>query len=102
MTTRGGRRCTATRGALAPAGLVDEVVGRLTERLSKVAVGDPRREDVRMGPLVSLDQRDEVERAVSKLADGADGAEVCVGTGGGVEPLGAVSGRSGFLEPSLL
>src|SRR5207237_8373842 len=98
-TTKAGQRCTAIRRALVPADLVDEVVGRLTERLSKVAVGDPRREDVRMGPLVSLDQRDEVERAVSKLADGA---EVAVGTGGGLGPLGAEGGRGAFLAPTVL
>jgi oxepin-CoA hydrolase/3-oxo-5,6-dehydrosuberyl-CoA semialdehyde dehydrogenase len=99
MTTKAGQRCTAIRRALVPAGLVDEVVGRLTERLAKVAVGDPRREDVRMGPLVSLDQRDEVERAVSKLADGA---EVAVDTAGGFEPLGADSYRGAFLAPTVL
>src|SRR5207244_5408389 len=44
-------------------------------------------------------QRDEVERAVSKLADGA---EVAVGTGGGLEPLGAEGGRGAFLAPTLL
>jgi oxepin-CoA hydrolase/3-oxo-5,6-dehydrosuberyl-CoA semialdehyde dehydrogenase len=72
MTTKAGQRCTAIRRALVPAGMVEAVVDRLTDRLASVAVGDPRREIVDMGPLVSRDQRDEVHRAVAKLADAAE------------------------------
>src|SRR5258705_384021 len=68
MTTKAGQRCTAIRRALVPAGLVDDVVSALADRLAKVVVGDPRREEVRMGPLVSLEQRGEVERAVATPA----------------------------------
>jgi oxepin-CoA hydrolase/3-oxo-5,6-dehydrosuberyl-CoA semialdehyde dehydrogenase len=100
MTTKAGQRCTAIRRALVPAGLVDEVVSALRDRLAKVVVGDPRQEEVRMGPLVSLDQRDEVERAVATLAAGA---EVAVGgPNGKFEPIGAEAGRGAFLAPTVL
>jgi oxepin-CoA hydrolase / 3-oxo-5,6-dehydrosuberyl-CoA semialdehyde dehydrogenase len=100
MTTKAGQRCTAIRRALVPAGLVDDVVGALADRLAKVVVGDPRREEVRMGPLVSLDQRGEVERAVTTLATGA---EIAVGgPSGKFEPLGADGDHGAFLPPTLL
>ncbi len=97
MTTKAGQRCTAIRRALVPAGHVDAVVEALTARLAKVTVGDPRNEEVRMGPLASLDQRDEVGRAVSKLSDGAE-----LVTEAKVEPLGADAERGAFLPPTLL
>jgi oxepin-CoA hydrolase/3-oxo-5,6-dehydrosuberyl-CoA semialdehyde dehydrogenase len=96
MTIKAGQRCTAIRRALVPAGLVDEVVTRLRDRLAGVAVGDPRRDGVDMGPLVSVEQRDEVARAVAKL--GAS-AEVVAGGAGGVP---GDAGRGAFLQPTLL
>src|SRR5205814_7877125 len=100
MTTKAGQRCTAIRRALVPSGLVDEVVAALADRLAKVVVGDPRREEVRMGPLVSLDQRGEVERAAATLAAGT---EVAVGgPDGNFEPLAAEAGRGASLAPTVL
>ncbi|MDQ1498114.1 MAG: oxepin-CoA hydrolase / 3-oxo-5,6-dehydrosuberyl-CoA semialdehyde dehydrogenase [Actinomycetota bacterium] len=100
MTTKAGQRCTAIRRALVPAGLVDDVVAALADRLAKVVIGDPRREEVRMGPLVSLEQRDEVERALSTLAEGA---EVAVGgPDGKFDPVGAEAGHGAFLAPTVL
>ncbi|MGH9038919.1 MAG: aldehyde dehydrogenase family protein, partial [Acidimicrobiia bacterium] len=57
MTTKAGQRCTAIRRALVPAAHVDAMVDALTARLAKVTIGDPRNEEVRMGPLTGLDQR---------------------------------------------
>ncbi len=100
MTTKAGQRCTAIRRALVPSGVIDDVVSALSDRLAKVVVGDPRREEVRMGPLVSLDQRGEVERAVGALAEGT---EVAIGgPDGKFEPLGAEGGRGAFLAPTVL
>jgi oxepin-CoA hydrolase/3-oxo-5,6-dehydrosuberyl-CoA semialdehyde dehydrogenase len=53
-----------------------------------------------MGPLVSVDQRGEVERAVATLAEGA---EVAIGgPDGKFEPLGAEGDRGAFLAPTVL
>ena len=54
--------------------MVDALRTRLTE---KVVVGDPRTEGVTMGPLASLEQRDEVLRQVGKLVDA--GGELVIG-----------------------
>ena len=97
MTTKAGQRCTAIRRALVPTGHVDAVVDALSARLARTTVGDPRNEEVRMGPLASLDQRDEVGRAVSKLTDGAE-----VVTDPKVEPVGADAERGAFFAPTVL
>src|SRR5205823_4001583 len=100
ITTKAGQRCTAIRRALVPGALVDDVVAALTDRLAKVVVGDPRREEVRMGPLVSLEQRGEVERAVARLAQGA---EIAVGgPAAKFEPLGGDADHGAFLAPTVL
>jgi oxepin-CoA hydrolase/3-oxo-5,6-dehydrosuberyl-CoA semialdehyde dehydrogenase len=100
MTTKAGQRCTAIRRALVPSGLVDDVVSALADRLAKTVVGDPRREEVRMGPLVSLDQRGEVERALSTLSSG--GEIVVGGPDEKFDPIGADADRGAFLAPTLL
>ncbi|MGH8136370.1 MAG: 3,4-dehydroadipyl-CoA semialdehyde dehydrogenase, partial [Steroidobacteraceae bacterium] len=60
MTVKAGQKCTAIRKALVPRGMTGEVVAALQAALAKTVVGDPRTEGVRMGPLASLAQREEV------------------------------------------
>jgi oxepin-CoA hydrolase/3-oxo-5,6-dehydrosuberyl-CoA semialdehyde dehydrogenase len=97
VTTKAGQRCTAIRRALVPEGLVGPVTDALLARLGKVVVGDPRLEDVRMGPLAGRDQRDQVS---SRLAELTAAGEVVTPTG--VEPRGADPDRGAFLPPTLL
>lgn len=97
MTTKAGQRCTAIRRALVPADRVEAVVDALAARLAGVVVGDPRRGEVRMGPLVSLDQRQEVRRAIAELASGTD-----LATEAKIDPLGASEESGGFVAPTLL
>ena len=49
----------AVYASLVPAGMVGEVIAALQAALQKIVVGDPRVEGVRMGPLVSQEQRRE-------------------------------------------
>ncbi len=91
MTAKAGQKCTAIRRAFVPREHVEPVVEALRAVLSQVVVGDPRDEATTMGALASLDQRDEVRRAVLAL-----GAEVVVG-----DPAFAL-GQGAFLEPLLL
>ena len=72
LTVKAGQKCTAIRRALVPLDHVDAVVEALRARLGKVVVGDPRSEGTTMGPLASLAQRDEVQRAVKALGGAAD------------------------------
>jgi oxepin-CoA hydrolase/3-oxo-5,6-dehydrosuberyl-CoA semialdehyde dehydrogenase len=67
------------RRAIVPAASVDAVVDAVRIRIAeRVVLGDPRAEGVTMGPLASLEQRDEVLRQVAKLE--AAGGEVVVGS----------------------
>ena len=70
MTSKAGQKCTAIRRAFVPRQRMPEVEEALRERLSGVAVGDPRDPQTRMGALVSTQQRDAVRTAVRRLAEG--------------------------------
>lgn len=87
MTAKAGQKCTAIRRALVPTTLLDDVVAAVSARLSTVVVGDPSAEGVTMGALASIEQRDEVLRAVRGLAKSSTivfgDPEASVGPAGG-------------------
>ncbi len=60
MTAKAGQKCTAIRRIIAPEGQVQNVITALSARLDKTVIGDPRAEGVRMGALVSADQKADV------------------------------------------
>jgi oxepin-CoA hydrolase / 3-oxo-5,6-dehydrosuberyl-CoA semialdehyde dehydrogenase len=99
MTTKAGQKCTAIRRALVPAELVDDVVEATSVRLSKIVVGNPDAEGVRMGALASLDQREEVLRSLKSLRDAAT---LVFGDPDLFTVEGADSARGAFLPPLLL
>ena len=99
MTVKAGQKCTAIRRAIVPAAAVDVVVEAVRAKLGEVVVGDPRRDDVRMGPLASTDQRDEVRKALDALRGDAS---VAVGAADGFDVVGADADRGAFLPPTLL
>ena len=81
LTTKAGQKCTAIRRAIVPEGLVEPLFDALRDKIAeRVVVGDPHAEGVTMGPLVSLEQRDEVLRAVAALE--AAGGRVVLGATG--------------------
>src|SRR5579859_957473 len=98
MTVKAGQKCTAIRKAIVPAARVGDVLEALRAALGKVVVGDPRIEQVRMGPVASLSQRREVCEQLGKLRQEA---EVVCGAGT-LEPLGADAERGAFIAPTLL
>ncbi|QJW55009.1 Bifunctional protein PaaZ [Serratia plymuthica] len=67
MTAKAGQKCTAIRRIIVPAKRVVEVQQALLQRLAGVTVGDPKLEQVRMGALVSREQRDDVQQKVEFL-----------------------------------
>ncbi|WP_295839921.1 phenylacetic acid degradation bifunctional protein PaaZ [uncultured Microbacterium sp.] len=98
MTTKAGQKCTAIRRAIVPAGTTDAVAQALRDKISeRVVIGDPRTAGVTMGPVVSLEQRDEVLRQVRALTDA--GGRFVVGST--EAPEGAPS-EGAFLQPMLL
>lgn len=72
MTVKAGQKCTAIRRTIVPSGLVEQVIAAIGERLGRITVGNPADDDVRMGPLASLAQRDEVTKAVEALRSSTD------------------------------
>ncbi len=99
MTAKAGQKCTAIRKAIVPAARAGEVVSALQGALSKIVVGDPRLESVRMGPLASLGQKREVLEQVRKLRSDA---ELVAGDVDRFEPAGADRERGAFVPPLLL
>ena len=99
MTVKAGQRCTAIRRALVPAERADAVAEAVRERLAAVAVGHPADPDVRMGPLVSLDQREEVRRSLKALLDAG---RLVHGDPETVRVIGADAERGAFMAPILL
>ena len=72
MTVKAGQKCTAIRRTIVPSTYADAVIKALGERLSKLPLGDPATEGVRMGPLVGKTQVGEVRQAVGMIAMGAE------------------------------
>lgn len=99
MTIKAGQRCTAIRRAIVPAAQVDEVLDALRSALGGVVIGDPRLEEVKMGPLVSLSQRSEV---LDRLTVLRSEAELIHGNPGSLEPRGSDVHRGAFVCPTLL
>jgi oxepin-CoA hydrolase/3-oxo-5,6-dehydrosuberyl-CoA semialdehyde dehydrogenase len=99
MTVKAGQKCTAIRKALVPAAVAGDVVAALQAALQKIVVGDPRDPAVRMGPLVSQEQRADV---LARLAELRGEADLIVGDLERFEICGADRGRGAFVPPLLL
>ncbi|WP_426174301.1 phenylacetic acid degradation bifunctional protein PaaZ [Massilia sp. TWR1-2-2] len=99
MTGKAGQKCTAIRRIIVPENRVDAVAERLRERLSKIVVGDPKVEGVRMGALASMDQHRDVGQRVAMLAEGN---EVIFDASHGFSPVGEGSAGGAFFAPTLL
>jgi oxepin-CoA hydrolase / 3-oxo-5,6-dehydrosuberyl-CoA semialdehyde dehydrogenase len=99
MTTKAGQKCTAIRRAFVPRDLLDEVSDAVAARLAEVVVGAPGAEGVTMGALVSLDQREDVRRQVSRLRLET---RVVFGDAEKVDVVGADAVAGAFLSPLLL
>ncbi|NVD99035.1 phenylacetic acid degradation bifunctional protein PaaZ [Massilia sp. BJB1822] len=99
MTGKAGQKCTAIRRIIVPAQQADAVAERLRERLSKVTVGDPSVEGVRMGALASKDQQRDVAAQVERLSAGN---ELLFGAHDGFKPVGDGVEQGAFFAPTLL
>jgi oxepin-CoA hydrolase / 3-oxo-5,6-dehydrosuberyl-CoA semialdehyde dehydrogenase len=99
MTVKAGQKCTAIRKALVPAAVTGDVIAALQTALRSIVVGDPRVEGVRMGPLVSEEQRNDVLERVAALRREAD---LVAGDLDRFEVTGADRRRGAFVPPLLL
>lgn len=91
-----GERCMAVSVIVAVEPVADALIGKITERMSTLRVGDGRR-GTDMGPLVTAAHRDKVASYIDIAAE--DGAVVVV-DGRNVEPDGAADGF--WLGPTLI
>jgi oxepin-CoA hydrolase/3-oxo-5,6-dehydrosuberyl-CoA semialdehyde dehydrogenase len=99
MTVKAGQKCTAIRKAIVPAERVPEVLEALRTALAATTVGDPRLKEVRMGPLASRGQREEVLGQVARLAQEA---QIVLDGGQASDLIGADAAQGAFVAPTLL
>lgn len=100
MTVKTGQKCTAIRRVLVPEDKAEAVTRALTDRLGKVTVGAADNPEVKMGPLATTAQRDEVRKAVKALRNSA---ELVFGDPEEVTVIGGVDAEAGaFVSPILL
>jgi len=64
----GGQKCSATSRAIVFEEVYDEFVRRLVERTEKAVVGDPRREEVFVGPLINEATVEKYVKAVEEAS----------------------------------
>jgi len=91
-----GERCMAISVVVAVEPVADELIGKISERMKQIKVGDGRR-SCDMGPLVTEEHRDKVASYIA-IAE-ADGAKVVV-DGRNVNPDGDAAGF--WLGPTLI
>ncbi|MFD1260756.1 phenylacetic acid degradation bifunctional protein PaaZ [Entomomonas asaccharolytica] len=99
MTVKAGQKCTAIRRIIVPKQYIDEVANRIKERLAKIKVGDPAIEGVKMGPVASLEQKQDVEQNIAKLLKTS---ELIYGGNTDFLPVGNNLQQGAFLQPTLL
>ncbi|EJL51015.1 phenylacetic acid degradation protein paaN [Rhizobium sp. CF122] len=99
MTAKAGQKCTAIRRVIVPRAYCEALVSVLGERLGKTTLGNATDETVRMGPLASLAQRDEVRQRIRDLL--AD-AEIVVGDPDNPRIVSGDAEAGAFLNPVLL
>ncbi len=99
MTVKAGQKCTAIRRVIAPRAHVQALIEALGARLAKTPVGLPNDEATRMGPLASMDQREEVR---ARIRDLQAVAEIVAGNPDEVRLSSGDPEKGAFLNPVLL
>ncbi len=98
MTVKSGQKCTAVRRIIVPEKLVEDVQIALGKRLSKITIGDPSFDGVRMGSLAGNEQKIEVTEKVKQLAQTQ---EIIYGSLEEFEVTGADKNKGAFISPIL-
>lgn len=99
MTQKAGQKCTAIRRIFVPEERVGEVGEDLSEEIKRTRVGDPAASGVRMGPVATQQQYDDVRAGIQKLAEVA---EFVYGDGGRGDLVGVTGDDGYFVGPTLL
>lgn len=72
LTVKAGQKCTAVRRIIVSEGMTQAVIEGLRARLATTAIGDPREEGVRMGPLVNASQKKAAQEGLAVLTTEAE------------------------------
>jgi oxepin-CoA hydrolase/3-oxo-5,6-dehydrosuberyl-CoA semialdehyde dehydrogenase len=99
MTVKSGQKCTAIRRIIVPEHLVDAVQAAISKQLASTTLGDPSVEGVRMGPLATREQVEEVKSKVKELS--LEG-QIVYGSLDDFEVVGADKNKGAFMAPILM
>lgn len=99
ITVKAGQKCTAVRRIFVPENKLEDVALALQKALSQTIVGNPENEKVRMGPLASQSQRQEVRQQLQKLLASS---QIIYGSLDSVEALEADAALGAFISPVLM
>ena len=99
MTVKAGQKCTAIRRAMVHESVLDAAEEALKSKLAKITVGNPANDEVRMGALVSMSQRDDVREKIAALSKDA---KIVFGDPHKVDVIGADADSGAFISPVLL
>jgi oxepin-CoA hydrolase/3-oxo-5,6-dehydrosuberyl-CoA semialdehyde dehydrogenase len=99
ITVKAGQKCTAVRRIMVPSAFLEAVQIHLGKELSKIKVGDPSVEGVRMGALVSQTQR---ARVLANLGLLTQSSNIVFGDLAQYDIMGADKSSGAFMPPILL
>jgi oxepin-CoA hydrolase/3-oxo-5,6-dehydrosuberyl-CoA semialdehyde dehydrogenase len=99
MTVKAGQKCTAVRRIFVPENKLEAVQQTLPKLLAQTSIGNPHNETVRMGSLVSQDQRNEVRNQVQKILASS---QIIYGSLDSVQIVDADPEIGAFISPILL
>ncbi|MEN9609912.1 MAG: phenylacetic acid degradation bifunctional protein PaaZ [Bacteroidota bacterium] len=99
MTVKCGQKCTAIRRIIVPANVLEDVQIALGKALSKIKMGNPQMEGIRMGALASREQVKEVSEKVQFLSKKTP---IVYGNLANFEIIGANRANGSFLPPILM
>ena len=99
MTVKCGQKCTAIRRIIVPENLIEDVQIALGKQLDKITIGDPRLKEVRMGALVTKEQRESVYSQVKEITKTAN---IVYGDFDEAQTIGENTKGGSFIKPILL
>jgi len=89
-----GQKCSAASKAYVAREIMDDFLQALTETTGKLVVGDPRRQDVFMGPVID-------QAAVDRFAQASSDAAGSIVLGG-LQPSGGQFDRGSYVQPTVV
>jgi 1-pyrroline-5-carboxylate dehydrogenase len=91
-----GQKCSASSKAYVARAIIDDFLGQLVETAGKFVVGDPRRQEVFMGPVIDEAARD---RFINASKDAREAGSILLG---GKQLTGGLFDRGPYVEPTIV